>query len=213
MNHNPKKPTIEPALNGPYLVRNLDDLKNSRGEAIEVKPMMALCRCGKSCNKPFCDGSHTKVAFSGEKSEERLPDQVDNYEGKEITIHDNRGVCSHAGYCTDNLPSVFIMGREPWIDPDGASPDEVARVIKMCPSGALSYFRAGVLYKDQYREPAIAVSKDGPYRIVGGVELNDPAGSQPESKEHYTLCRCGESKNKPFCDGCHWHVNFKDERN
>ena len=86
MNHNSKKPTIELALNGPYLVRNLDDLKNSRGEAIEVKPMMALCRCGKSSNKPFCDGSYTKVAFSGEKAEERVSDRGDNYEGKEITM-------------------------------------------------------------------------------------------------------------------------------
>jgi len=213
MNHNSKKPAIEPTLNGPYLVKNLDDLKNSKGEAIEVKPMMALCRCGKSSNKPFCDGTHTKVAFSGEKAEERVPDRVDNYEGKEITIHDNRGVCSHAGYCTDNLPSVFIMGREPWIDPDGASPDEVASVIKMCPSGALSYSREGVLHKDQCRKPAITISKDGPYRIVGGVKLNDSTGSQPESEEHYTLCRCGESKNKPFCDGSHWHVNCKGEDN
>ena len=210
---NSKKPTIEPELNGPYLVRGLNNLRNSRGEAIEAQPVMALCSCGKSSNKPFCDGTHARAGFSGEKVERRVADRMDNYEGKEITIHDNRGVCSHAGYCTDNLPSVFIMGREPWIDPDGDGPDEVARVIRMCPSGALSYSRDGVLYKDQDREPAITVSKDGPYRIVGGLELNDPAGSKPESGEHYTLCRCGGSRNKPFCDGAHCHIGFKDEKN
>lgn len=165
---NSNKPTIEPTPSGPYTVRDLSNLINSRGESIEANPLMALCRCGQSNNKPFCDGTHARVGFSGEKIEGRVPERMDNYEGKEITIHDNRGVCSHAGYCTDNLPSVFKMGSEPWIDPEGASPEEIAGVIKVCPSGALSYSRDGVLYQDQDREPAITVSKDGPYRIVGG---------------------------------------------
>ena len=206
-------PTIEPSRNGPYLVSDLENLKNSKGETLKVKPMMALCRCGQSSSKPFCDGTHVKVGFSGEKLEGRQPDRVDNYEGEEITIHDNRGVCSHRGYCTDNLPAVFIMGKEPWIDPEGASPEEIIRVIEMCPSGALSYTRDGVLHKVLGRDPAVTISKNGPYDVVGGSELNDPDGNTSESKEHYTLCRCGGSKNKPFCDGTHWYIEFKDEKN
>jgi glutamate synthase domain-containing protein 2/CDGSH-type Zn-finger protein/rubredoxin len=205
-----EKPRIEATLNGPYRFRNLKNFKTSRGESIKTEPEMVLCRCGHSSHKPFCDGTHVKIGFSSDKLEGRVPDRLDDYEGKEITIHDNRGVCSHAGYCTDNLPSVFIMGKEPWIDPNGASADEIA-VIKMCPSGALSYTRDGVLYKDQDREPAMSLSKNGPYRVVGGPELKDVNNSTPESKEHYTLCRCGGSKNKPFCDGTHWYINFKDD--
>jgi uncharacterized Fe-S cluster protein YjdI len=153
------------------------------------------------------------VGFTGEKVEGRQPDKVDNYVGKEITIHDNRGVCSHRGYCTDNLPNVFRMKVEPWIDPDGASVEDIIRVVEMCPSGALSYTKDGVLHKDVDREPGITVTKDGPYDAVGGIELDDPEGNTPESKEHFTLCRCGASKNKPFCSGEHWYVEFKDEKN
>jgi glutamate synthase domain-containing protein 2/CDGSH-type Zn-finger protein len=205
------KPTIEATLNGPYAVRNLKNFNTSRGEPIKTEPEMRLCRCGQSSHKPFCDGTHAKVGFSSDKLDGRVPDRLDNYEGKELTIHDNRGVCSHAGYCTDNLPSVFIRGKEPWIDPNGASAEEIVRVIKMCPSGALSYTKDGVLYKDQDREPAITLSKNGPYRVVGGPEHEDANKSKPESKEHYTLCRCGGSKNKPFCDGTHWYINFRDD--
>lgn len=110
-NRKEKKPTIEATLNGPYIVRDLDTFKNSRGESIKTKPVMALCRCGQSSTKPFCNGTHAKIGFSSAKLDGRVPDRMDDYKGKEITIHDNRGVCSHAGYCTDNLPSVFIMGE------------------------------------------------------------------------------------------------------
>ena len=213
MGNSEEKLTIEPTRNGPYLVSNLENLRNSRGEAIETSPVIALCRCGHSGNKPFCDGTHAKVGFSGDKLEGRVADRIDDYEGKEITIHDNRGVCSHAAHCSNDLPSVFMLGKEPWIDPNSADAEEIATVIKVCPSGALSYTRRGVLYKDWDREPTITVSQDGPYRVVGSCVLKDPDGSEPESKEHYTICRCGGSKNKPFCDGTHWYIKFKDEKN
>ncbi|MBU2608359.1 MAG: CDGSH iron-sulfur domain-containing protein [Chloroflexi bacterium] len=207
------KPTIEPTVNGPYRVTNLTDFKNSRGETIPTEPEMYLCRCGGSSHKPFCDGTHLKNDFNGDKSPGRVPDKMDDYVGQEITIHDNRGVCAHSGFCTDNSPTVFNMGHEPWIDPDGADTEETAQTIRLCPSGALSYTKDGVLYQDQNRSPAVTIAKDGPHRVDGGIELQDPTGSKPESKEHYSLCRCGGSKNKPFCDGAHWHIGFKDNKN
>ena len=111
-------PQIEASQNGPYLVQNLENLKNSKGEKLPTRPMVALCRCGGSANKPFCDGTHAKIGFSGEKLAERAKDKRDNYVGKKITIHDNRGICAHQGLCTDGLPAVFRMKTEPWIDPD-----------------------------------------------------------------------------------------------
>ena len=170
-------------------------------------------RCGSSSNKPFCDSTHLSIGFNGDKDPSRVPDKLDTYKGKDITIHDNRGVCSHAGFCTDNSPKVFRMKQEPWIDPDAEDADKTANTICMCPSGALSYTRDGVLHKDQDREPSVTVSKDGPYRVVGGVRFEVSNGNDPESKEHYTLCRCGASKNKPFCSGAHWHIKFKDPKN
>ncbi len=210
---NNPEPAIKVSKNGPYIVTGLERLRNSKGVFIETSPSMALCRCGGSSNKPFCDGTHIKKGFSGDKSEDRVPDKMDKYEGKDITIHDNRGVCSHMGHCTDNSPSVFRMGEEPWIDPDGDDKERTSRVIRTCPSGALSYSIDGEMHKDHLHEPEIFVGKDRSYHVAGGIELKDVDGSEPETKEHYTLCRCGSSKNKPFCDGTHWHIGFRDEKN
>ncbi len=208
-----KKPSITPTKNGPYLVKNLHDLKNSKGEDIETKSVMTLCRCGQSNNKPFCDASHLKFGFESKKDPDRVADKTDDYLGKDITIHDNRGVCAHRSNCTKYSPKVFGIKGKSWIDPDGDDAEKTAKTIKTCPSGALSYTKEGILHKDLDRDPAIIVSKDGPYDIVGGPEFIDSEGNKPESKEHYTLCRCGASKNMPFCAGQHKQIDFKDEKN
>ena len=205
-----KKITIECTENGPYIVKNLDNLTTSKGDSFESKPVMALCRCGASENKPFCDGTHTKFGFFTENLSDGKWDFRENYTGKEIVIHDNRGICSHAGYCTSRLPSVWKMGVEPWIDPDGDTAEKMINQVRMCPSGALSYSIDGVEHRNQDRDPEIHVTKDGPLYVRGGIELVDVEKGEEASDEHYTLCRCGWSKNKPFCDGSHWYVKFRD---
>jgi CDGSH-type Zn-finger protein len=207
------KPVIEAAPNGPYVVNNPPTLNNSKGEELPTKPVTKLCRCGRSSNKPFCDGTHAKVGFDSTRQTDGSADKRDHYTGKAITINDNRGVCAHSARCTDGLKPVFKYGEEPWIDPDGASKEETIKTVSQCPSGALSYTVDGVEHADFGRDPAITVTKNGPYAVVGGVGLKDStAGQQPEASEHYTLCRCGGSKNKPFCDGTHWK-GFKDDKN
>ena len=204
------RPTIAPAPNGPYLVKDLETLRNSKGETLDTQSTVALCRCGQSENKPFCDGTHARVGFSHEKLEGRTEDRRQDYTGSQITLHDNRGICSHAGLCTDGQPSVFRMKQEPWIDPDGAAQAEVIAVVRSCPSGALSYSVDDIEHRDQEGDPAILVSRNGPYLITGGADLADTPGGEGASREHYALCRCGASKNKPFCDGTHWSVEFID---
>ena len=206
-----ERPTIECKLNGPYLVKNLDDLRNWRGDCIETKPVMALCRCGGSANKPFCDGTHLKNGFSGAKLADPSADKRERFQAKRITIYDNRSICAHAGQCTDGLDSVFKYKNEPWIDPAGAAVEAIIETIRRCPSGALSYTLDEAEGGHQQREPAITVTKDGPYAVVGGAQLLEQSWAQGASTEHYTLCRCGGSKNKPFCDGTHWSIGFKDE--
>ena len=205
------KPTIEPTQNGPYIVKQLETLTNSKGDALPTKVTIALCRCGGSANKPFCDGTHAKIGFSSEKLTQGELDRREDYVGKGMTIHDNRGICAHQGFCTDGLKSVFRLDTEPWIDPGGAGVAEITATVRRCPSGALSYSIDGVEHRDRDGGPQILVSQDGPYYVSGGVELRDAARGEGGSKEHYTLCRCGGSKNKPFCDGTHWHIKFKDE--
>ncbi len=217
---NDEKPLIKVNKNGPLVVKRLNTFKNSKGKDLPIKPTMVLCRCGNSTRKPLCDGSHGDINFSGEKQEDRQPEKVDVYKGKDIVIYDNRGICSHRGYCSEGLPAVFRSETEPWIDPDGAPAEDLIAICEKCPSGALSYGmpNGSRLQEVEGRGPAIRIAPrrydaDGPYDITGGIEMADPGGLQPESQEHYTLCRCGSSKNKPFCDGNHWHVNFIDDDN
>ena len=212
MSSDKKKPTITPTENGPYMVKDLQRISN-RKEAIEARVTMALCRCGGSANKPFCDGTHAKIGFSSAKLEGRVADKRENYEGEKVTIHDNRGICAHAGRCTDGLPSVFRLKQEPWIDGKGAPIEEIVETIRKCPSGALSYTVDSVEHRDQEGPAAIFVSPNGPYVVTGGPQLLDTSPGEGGSTEHFTLCRCGGSKNKPFCDGSHWYKNFSDENN
>jgi CDGSH-type Zn-finger protein len=212
-NDSKKKPTIVFTKTSPYMVSGLEKFTNSKGENLKASPVISLCRCGESKRKPCCDGSHNANGIDGEKKPGRLKDKVHSFKGKDITIHDNRAVCSHDGACVDELPSVFQKGRRPWINPDGASAGEIVDVIEKCPSGALSYTIGHVTCNTLDREPAIKVAYNGPLEIVGGIELKDDMNSKPQSPEHYTLCRCGASKNKPFCDGSHFEAQFMDDDN
>ncbi len=207
------KPIIDATANGPYVISDPPTLRNSKGEELETKPATALCRCGRSSNKPYCDGTHAKVGFDASRKTDGSADKQDHYTGKAITINDNRGVCAHSARCTDGLESVFKYGQEPWIDPDGVSVDEIKKAVENCPSGALSYTVDNREYDDFGRSPSIMVIKNGPYAVSGGVELTDSmSGQTPQTRDHYTLCRCGGSANKPFCDGTHWK-GFKDDKN
>ena len=206
------------SLDGPYLVTNAESLCDHLGLPVPTTPQMALCRCGESKNKPFCDGSHAWVRFSDAKDPKRVADRRDSYVGQQITISDNRGICAHSGFCTDRLASVFHVDAEPFVTPSGGRMDEIIRAVRACPSGALSIALDGEELRDHVdvsRPPNIEVSKDGPYRVTGGIPLVDADGN-PEprvggaSTEHYSLCRCGHSQNKPFCSGMHWYVDFHD---
>jgi CDGSH-type Zn-finger protein/truncated hemoglobin YjbI len=210
---------IRCAHNGPYLVTNPERVRNWLGEDIPMTPQMALCRCGESGIKPLCDGACAINGFADRKDPNRVPDKRDTYEGVQLTVFDNRGICQHSGFCTDRLNTVFHT-EGAFVTPSGGRMDEIIRAVRDCPSGALSYAIDGIEARaqvdwDNSREPAIEVTKDGPYRITGAITLTDAHGepvkrAEGSSQEHYALCRCGHSQNKPFCSGMHWYVDFKD---
>ena len=202
--------TIKVSKNGPLIVKNVDCFIDGNGNKIISREIMSLCRCGKTKNPPYCDGSHNE-GFDDGKAENRCQDRVDVYRSKRITVYDNRGVCSHHRYCVDKLPSVFKRGERYWIHPDEAEPEEIIEICQMCPSGALSYgFEEGErINRGTSNEDKITIAEKeshgdhGPYEVNGSIELENENGEKPESQEHYTLCSCGRSKNKPFCDGTH----------
>ena len=217
-----EKPRIIPIPNGPLHLINsempqlVDNIRNSRREPIFWISKIALCRCGSSGTKPFCDRTHAKIGFSSEnKNTPATNDKRKDYFGAKIIVHDNRRLCSHSAECLRNLETVFRLDRRPWINPDESDVKSVIETVRKCPSGALSYSIEGVEHRDQSdRDPVVIVDRNGPYRIEGGIELVDTENwGIGASKEHYSLCRCGASNNKPFCDGMHLSIDFKDDIN
>ena len=202
-------PKIACVPNGPYLLENAR-LRRASGETWPAGKGVALCRCGGSQKKPFCDGTHGRNGFRDDNRADPAKDKRKAYAGKGITIFDNRALCAHAGHCTEQLPSVFRQEARPWIDPDGASVRDIVALIDKCPSGALSYVLPGVEAAPPQGPSMVTIADNGPYQITGGIELVDVKQGDGASGERYTLCRCGASNNKPFCDGSHWAAGFRD---
>jgi len=201
-------PSVNPRDGGPLIVTDLPALASSDGKELPNRSVLALCRCGASKNKPFCDGSHGLIGFDSAPSDDRSKDEILTYEGEEVTIHYNRLLCSHAAECGRRQKAAFDTSRTPWIVPDNAPADGLAEVVKACPSGALRLSRPGEAPAfSQGDFKGITVQKDGPYRVAG-VPLESTPLAQGANPEKYVLCRCGHSKNKPFCDGSHYDIGW-----
>lgn len=117
-------PTIRVTENGPYLVEGGLEVRSAGGAVLDTPDRYALCRCGGSANKPFCDGTHARIDFDGTETADHGPiaRRQDDYVGRGVTIHDDRTVCSHAGLCTDNLAAVFKLGKSPGSTPPPPTP-------------------------------------------------------------------------------------------
>lgn len=125
------------------------------------------------------------------------------YEGREITITFDMKRCIHARNCFLKLPKVFDPAQRPWVQPDNAPVEEITAMIRTCPSGALGYQSTE---RDE-APPAInrvAVLENGPLAVAGDLSVE-----AADSETRTTLCRCGLSKNKPFCDYSHVEAGFQ----
>jgi len=177
-------------------------------ETLDVKSPAYLCRCGASANKPFCDGAHKNISFTDKR--EIAEEIVQNYKGNKIDIIFNRSICAGAGECVRNLPTVFKSGdSSSWIYPNNDTNEKIIEIIKMCPSGALSYELEGKLNIDGRSEAKIFIVKNGPYNVEA-IDFNHLAKPSNFSTTKYSLCRCGHSKNKPYCDYSHGEKNWDD---
>lgn len=206
-----KIPKVEARENGPLMVANVTSLTGTDGQSIETKPVMALCRCGLSQNKPFCDGAHKREGFDAAAGQKDRADKIYSYKGAEIEVHFSKLLCSHAAECAGRLPAVFNTTKRPWVSPDNGTAAEIKDVIHACPSGALQYSEvdSGSLHITD-NKVAIKVDKNGPYR-VRNIPLIDGHWADSASHTKYVLCRCGLSASKPFCDGSHRDQKWSDE--
>ncbi len=202
---------IEAKEGGPLIVKGLKRLTDEDGKSLKQKTVTALCRCGASQAKPYCDGSHNAIGFDSSCSPDATTDQLQKYAGTELSVHYNRLLCSHAAVCTTRLKPVFDNTRKPWIIPDNGTAEEVIDIVKACPSGALSYSLDGHEPQHAVGEPeGITIEKNGPYRVVD-IPLVSPRIAQGACDRKQVLCRCGASKNKPYCDGSHYDIKWRDD--
>ena len=126
------------------------------------------------------------------------------YENDEIRVFWNASRCIHVATCLNALPEVFDVHSRPWIDVGGASAEEVADAVRLCPTGALRYDAKGALPDEEPDQPTtVTLRPNGPLYMRGRVRVVDPAGRVIAEESRLALCRCGRSRNKPFCDNSH----------
>jgi CDGSH-type Zn-finger protein/ferredoxin len=200
------RPTIEERENGPLVVKGVTRMVGPDGTEFEAKPVMALCRCGGSQNKPFCDGSHKSNGFESRGGTPAGKDVLLPYKGEKLTVLYNPRLCSHAAECGRLAPKAFDPTQRPWVNPDAETSEQIEAVVAACPSGALQIEGRGHLMPDRAQ---ITVQKDGPYWVLNMDLAADPAG-EGASKDKLVLCRCGLSGNKPYCDGAHRDAGWSD---
>lgn len=198
------QPKIKLFSNGCIKVSALKTLHFSKHPSQELSEGKALlCGCGASEKKPYCDGAHTKIQFISQKADDRVSSKDKNYYGDGITVHFDLAACAHVGVCVRKLPDVFDVKKRPWINADGAEVEEIIKIVRACPAGALSYTLKEDERVDSFdSEPKIVVNHHGWIEVWGGIELE--GAEAPKVLDHYILCGCGKSKNHPYCDGAHW---------
>jgi len=134
-----------------------------------------------------------------------------SYKGKSIEISYDTVRCIHAGECVRGLSNVFNPKRNPWIDPDQASADEIAGVIGCCPTGALKFIRqdGGVAQKPDAAN-CVTITENGPLYVRGRIRINRADGSVLLNDSRVAFCRCGATRHLPYCDGSHDKSRFQD---
>ena len=226
----PEDPHIEVTRNGPYrvhggipLVRkvkvvapeNDQSMDWTKTETLHTGETYDLCRCGHSGAKPFCDGSHVRVGFDGTETA-----KTGSYEsrmwrstGPGISIRRVGSLCMHAAFCEGRTKQL-----DDWLpatsDTDARS--HVMWMVDHCPSGSYTY---AVDEDDEAIEPdlpeAIAVIEEehglaSGLWVTGGIAIIRADGKPWEPRNRVMLCRCGESGNKPLCDGTHRTIGFRE---
>lgn len=136
------------------------------------------------------------------------------YTNGEITVVWRPGTCIHSAICFNGLIDVFNPRRRPWIEMGGAPTESIIEQVKKCPSGALTYYVNGaeVPVEDAKTvETVIEVKSNGPLLIYGTIRVKEKNGNETVKSHTTAFCRCGNSKNKPYCDGSHVKAKFTDE--
>ena len=136
---------------------------------------------------------------------------IKEYTNNEITVVWKPKSCIHAAECIKALPKVYRPNEKPWIQIEHATTEELKAQIRKCPSGALSFYMNGEENKEEeVSETKVEVLENGPLLIYGTLKVKEKDGGEETKNKTTAFCRCGASNNKPYCDGTHVKINFKD---
>jgi uncharacterized Fe-S cluster protein YjdI/CDGSH-type Zn-finger protein len=130
------------------------------------------------------------------------------YRGTDLEVSFDLDLCIHVGECLRGRPDVFKLNRRPWVVPDASSADQVAEVVLRCPSGALQFRRLDGAPQETHPGTTVTPIRNGPLLVVGQIEVRKE-DETVEVLPRATLCRCGHSNHKPFCDNQHLAVGFR----
>jgi CDGSH-type Zn-finger protein len=175
-----------------------------------------LCRCGQSSNKPFCDGTHKKIHFDGTETASRAPylEQAEEIDGPTVVLTDAEGLCAFARFC-DPKGRIWNVAQRDGADARAIVEDEAGK----CPGGRLvAWDRKTKSALEPPLQPSLGLVQDparhvsGPLWVRGGIPVVAADGTPYEVRNRVALCRCGASSNKPFCDGSHASIKFRDDR-
>lgn len=190
-----------------------------KGTHFEAPPAddghIALCRCGCSKHKPFCDGSHTHADWDPTETNDKRPllEGAEETDGPTMTLADNEQYCAFARFC-DAYGRVWNLVE---IARNHDERELVKHEVGHCPAGRLVLFdkESGKIFEPPFK-PSIGIIEDpgikvsGPIWVKGGIRIESADGTSYEIRNRVTLCRCGQSQNKPFCDGTHASMHFHD---
>lgn len=180
------------------------------------KEPTSLCRCGASKNKPYCDGSHTSHDWNPRitAKPESVLDNIEITAGDEVTLTDNPQYCVFARFC-DAGGGVWAAAECSF---DDLARRQAIRQATMCPSGRLMVWGNGSdLPFERPYEPGLGLIEDdalhvsGGLWVRGGIPILLEDGTMYEIRNRSVLCRCGESSNKPYCDGSHAPIHWRDK--
>lgn len=215
--------------NGPYLVSDSLPLGKEiaevgkegepeqwvKGKQYPAQKNYCLCRCGQSKNKPFCDGTHVRVGFDGTETASRksYAEQAETLEGPGVGLKDAKSLCAQARFChpKGGVWNLVLQSGDP------KAKESAIYEACHCPSGRLVAYdkETGKPIEPEFA-PSISLVEDphsgssGPIWVKGGVPIESEGGQSYERRNRATLCRCGRSANKPFCDGSHVKIKFND---
>ena len=224
---------IEVRENGPYVVHggvlvvNKKRVSGDKGVSLAWKKIKThktdaiyeLCRCGQSATKPFCDGTHDRIDFDGTETAttQLFKEREEILQGDGIRVKVDNSYCMHAKFCFNQNASIRKLVTQ---KADDNAKVNLSAMVERCPSGTFVYeLEVDGKYEEIEADlpkqiaviPADNVkSAAGPLWVTGNIPIRRSDGRPIETRNRMTLCRCGASKNKPFCDGSHAKINFKD---